>query len=86
MLGLWATTSRNGVGWIAYASSSAPTHAVDVTDHIDEAVASLLCHATYIENLGDPDFDPDPFLRGSCQQAGKTLGVPFAVAFELIPV
>ena len=75
-----------GVQWIAYASSPAPTHAVDVTDHIEEAVTSLDCHRTYIANLGDPDFDPDSFLRGSCQQAGETLGVPMAVTFELIPV
>ena len=34
----------SGVSWIAYASSPAPTHGVDVTDHIAEAVASLCCH------------------------------------------
>ena len=42
-----------------------------MTDHIEEAVTSLDCHRTYIANLGDPDFDPDSFLRGSCQQAGE---------------
>ena len=76
----------SGVRWIAFAGSSAPTHAVDVTDHIGEGVASLVCHSTYIDNLGEGAFDPDAFLRGSCQQAGETLGVRYAVTFELIPV
>ena len=69
-----------------YASSPAPTHGVDVTDHLAEAVASLRCHRAYIESLGDPSFSPDSFLRDSCQHVGETLGVPFGVAFELIPV
>ena len=72
--------------WIAYASSPAPTHAVDVTDHIGAGVASLVCHSTYIDNLGDGAFDPDSFLRDSCQQVGKTIGAQFGVTFELIPV
>ena len=76
----------SGVRWIAFASSPAPTHGVDVTDHLAEAVASLRCHRAYIESLGDPSFSPDSFLRDSCQHVGETLGVPFGVAFELIPV
>ena len=46
----------------------------------------MLNHRTYIESLGDPSFSPDSFLRNSCRQVGETLGVQFAVAFELIPV
>ncbi|MYH00758.1 MAG: PIG-L family deacetylase [Acidimicrobiaceae bacterium] len=76
----------SGVRWVAFASSLASTHAVDVSGHIDEGVASLDCHRTYIDNLGDPDFDPDSFLRGSCQRVGEMAGVPFAVSFELVPV
>lgn len=75
----------SGVRWIAFASSPRPTHGVDVSDHIDEAVASLLCHRTYIDNLGDPSFDPDSFLRTSCGHAGAMLGTRFGVTFELIP-
>lgn len=75
-----------GVRWIAYASSPASTHGVDVTDHIDAGVASLVCHGTYIDNLGEGAFDPDAFLRDNCHQAGKTLGVQYGVTFELIPV
>ena len=59
---------------------------MDVTDHLAEGVASLRCHNTYIDSLGDPTFNPDTFLHDSCQQAGETLGVQFAVTFELIPV
>ena len=76
----------DGVRWIAFASSSASTHAVDVTDHIDAGVASLVCHSTYIDNLGDGAFDPDSFLRDRCRQVGETIGVQYGVAFELIPV
>ena len=75
----------SGVRRIAYASSPAPTHAVDVTDHLDRAVASLECHRTYIDSLADAAFNPDSFLRDNCGRVGQTLGVPFAVAFEVIP-
>ena len=75
-----------GVRWIAYASSPAPTHGVDVTDHLAQGVDSLCCHRAYIESLGDPDFSPEAFLRDSCQQVGELLGAQFGVAFELIPV
>lgn len=75
-----------GVRWIAFASSPAPTHGVDVTDHIREGVASLACHRTYIDSLGDAAFDPGSFLRDTCGQVGETLGVRFGVAFELVPV
>ena len=76
----------SGVRWIAFASSPAPTHGVDVTDHLAQAVDSLRCHRVYIESLGDPSFNPDSFLRDSCQQVGETMGAQFGVAFELIPV
>lgn len=75
----------SGVRWIAYASSTAPTHATDVTDSFSAGVASLECHRTYIEALGDPDFDPEAFLRSAAQGAGATLGVELAVTFELVP-
>jgi LmbE family N-acetylglucosaminyl deacetylase len=74
-----------GVRWIAYASSTSPTHAVDVTSSFDAGVASLECHRTYIDGLDDPDFDPDSFLRGAAASAGPMLGVELAVTFELVP-
>lgn len=76
----------SGVRWIAYAGSPAPTHAVDVADGFDAGVASLECHRTYIDSLGDGSFEPEPFLREACSGAGSLLGAELAVAFELIPV
>ena len=75
----------SGVRWIAYNSSTSPTHAVDVTDHLADGVASLECHRTYIDALGDPDFDPERFLRGGAEAAGPLLGVELATTFELVP-
>ncbi len=75
----------SGVRFIAFASSTEPTHAVDVTDHLAAGVASLECHRTYIDALGDPDFDADGFLRGAAEATGPRLGVELAVAFEVVP-
>ena len=75
-----------GLRWIAYGSSTHPTHAVDVTDHLDRGVASLECHRTYIEALGDPEFDADAWLRGAAESVGREFGVDLAVSFELVPV
>ncbi|MEM9133434.1 MAG: PIG-L deacetylase family protein [Actinomycetota bacterium] len=75
----------SSVRWIAYNASTAPTHAVDVTDHLDVGVASLECHRTYIDALGGPDFDPDTWLRSAAAGNGPSLGVDLAVAFELVP-
>lgn len=75
----------SGLEWIAFASSTAPTHAADVTASFASGVASLECHRTYIDALGDPDFDPDTFLRGAASAAGPLLGVELAVTFELVP-
>ena len=75
----------SGVRWIAFGGSTAPTHATDVTDHLDAGVASLECHRVYIDNLNDPDFDPDGFLRGAATAAGPRLGVDLAMTWELVP-
>ncbi len=53
---------------------------------VGEGVASLVCHSTYIDNLGEGAFDPNEFLRSTCSQVGGTIGVQFGIAFELIPV
>lgn len=74
-----------GVRWIAYASSTSPTHGVDVTDSFDAGVASLECHRSYIDALGDATFDPEAFLRGGAESAGRLLGVDLGVTFELVP-
>lgn len=75
----------SGVRWIAYASSTHPTHGVDIGGYLDAGIASLGCHATYIEGLNDPEFDADGFLRGAAEASGAILGVELAVTFELVP-
>ncbi|MEM7340078.1 MAG: PIG-L deacetylase family protein [Actinomycetota bacterium] len=74
----------SGVRWMAFGSSTHPTHAVDVTDHVEAGVASLRLHAAYLAGLGD-DEDPDARLRGAAASAGPRLGVELAVTFELVP-
>ena len=75
----------SGVRWIAYNASTAPTHAVDVTDHLAAGVASLECHQAYIDALDDPDFDADSWLRSAALSNGPLLGVELAVTFEVVP-
>ncbi len=75
----------SGVRWIAFAGSTSPTHGTDVGDSFAAGVASLECHRVYIDALGDPDFDPEMFLRGGAEAAGELLGVELAVSFELVP-
>jgi LmbE family N-acetylglucosaminyl deacetylase len=58
-------------------------HAVDIGATFDRAVASLQAHATYLQVLGGTD--PEPFLRGNAEEAGRHLpGARLAAAFELI--
>jgi LmbE family N-acetylglucosaminyl deacetylase len=60
--------------------AGAPSHAVDVTDHLDAGVESLLAHGAYLEGLGR-DFDPAAFLQMMTADPGQALGVGHAVAF-----
>jgi LmbE family N-acetylglucosaminyl deacetylase len=65
-------------------ASPFPTHAVDVSDCIDRGVASLLAHEAYLAGLGEGGMtDPDAFLRGMAEQAGKRFGGRLAATFEL---
>jgi LmbE family N-acetylglucosaminyl deacetylase len=43
----------DGVRWVAVSASPYPSHAVDVTGHLDRAVASLTAHHTYLRGLSD---------------------------------
>ncbi len=65
-------------------ASPASTHALDVTEHVDRAVASLAAHTAYLEGLGDhPMADPEVlrfFLEGTGQ---RFTGTGAALAFEL---
>lgn len=73
-----------GARRIAMNFSPHSTHAVDVTGSIGRGVASLRAHGAYLAGLGDPDFDPEAFLRGSAEHAGERFGGRLAVPFELV--
>lgn len=75
-----------GTRFVAFSGSPQSTHAVDVTDHLDAGVASLRCHAAYLENLEGGMADIDGFLRGAAASAGERLGVPLATTFEVIAI
>jgi LmbE family N-acetylglucosaminyl deacetylase len=75
----------DGVRFAAFGGSPQPTHAVDVTEHIDAGIASLRCHATYLAGLGESVMAaPGDFLRDNAARAGPRLGVPLAVTFEVV--
>ncbi len=58
-------------------------HAIDVSDTLDLAIASLSEHRTYLEGLGDhPMADPE-FLRWTLGAAGTNIDCDAAVGFEL---
>ncbi len=73
-----------GVRMVAFSGSPQATHAVDVTETLDAGIASLDCHRTYLDNLGDGTTDTDAFLRGSAEATGPRLGVELATSFEVL--
>lgn len=78
----------SGVRFALFSGSPQATHGVDVTDTIDRGVASLQEHRLYLDGLpeGTLGTDPDGFLRGVAAEVGAAMGVPHAVAFELVPL
>ncbi len=78
-----AGAAWSGVRFVAFSGSPHAGHAVDITDHLDAGIASLSCHAMYLEHLDEPT-DPDSFLRGAAQEAGRRLGVELATSFEVL--
>lgn len=61
-----------------------PTHFVDVTDHLDAAVASLSAHDTYLTALG-PDYpSPDELLGQILGGAAPVTGVAHSVTGRLV--
>jgi LmbE family N-acetylglucosaminyl deacetylase len=74
---------HDGVRSVLVMGSTEPTHAVDVTEHLDAGIASLRAHATYLEGLGRA-FDPGDFLRESTAVPGRAIGTPHAVSFEVL--
>lgn len=61
-----------------------PTHFVDVTGHLDAAVASLSAHDAYLEALG-PDYPrPADLLGQILGGAAAATGVPYSVTGRLV--
>jgi LmbE family N-acetylglucosaminyl deacetylase len=75
-----------GVRWIGVAASPHPTHAVDITDNLDQAVASLAAHETYLLALSDepPEQHARRFLETATRQHADRFGGRNCVTFELI--
>ena len=75
----------DGVKKVLVAGSANPTHGVEVTEFIDQGIASLQAHQAYIENLSG-DFEPDSFLKQNAASTGKRFDCKYAVAFEVITI
>jgi len=75
----------NGVRMVCFAGSPHVTHVVDVSGFLEQGVASLLEHKSYLEYLG-PSFDPETFLRKGAEDMGKRSGYKHAIGFEVIHI
>jgi len=75
-----------GVRWVAIAASPRSTHAVDVSGTLDQAIASLAAHRTYLDALGDHPAQQQAraFVEQSTTAEAERFGGRPAVAFELI--
>lgn len=72
----------HGASRVLVAASPQASHAVDVSDAVDVAVASLAEHAAYLKGLGDhPMADPE-ILRWMLADAGTRAGCDAAVPVE----
>ena len=72
-----------GVRFTALGGSTEPSHAVDVSDTLDAAVASLRAHEAYLAAL-DWHPDPDQMIRSFAEHAAPRFGGVPAMAFEVI--
>ena len=75
----------DGIKMVCISGSPQADYAVDVSDFIDNGIASLRAHKAYIQNLAG-DFDPEAFLRNNAAAAGKISGCPYAVGFEVMKI
>ncbi len=74
------------VRWVAVAGSPYPTHAVDVSDALERATASLAAHRTYLEALEDRPAEQQAreWVRRVTTSVSACFGGVAAVSFELI--
>jgi LmbE family N-acetylglucosaminyl deacetylase len=71
----------DGIRQVYVAGVEDPTHFVDVTDTIEQGIASLREHKAYLDGLGR-DFDPNEFLRNIAGYLGLAAGCEYAVGFR----
>lgn len=74
-----------GVRWVAVASAPHPTHAVDVTETLEQAVASLAAHESYLQALsGEPvEEHARRVVEGVARQHAHRFGGRPCATFEL---
>jgi LmbE family N-acetylglucosaminyl deacetylase len=75
----------SGVRMVCLNDSLHATHAVDVTDYMEQGIASLQAHQTYLSHLTE-DFNPETFLRQNARTTGEQCGCTYAVGFEVIVI
>lgn len=73
-----------GVRFVAFNGSPQSTHAVDVTETVEDGVRSLLCHREYLRALGQSDDEAAEFLRSHARDVGPAAGVHCATLFEVL--
>ncbi|SHG23076.1 N-acetylglucosaminyl deacetylase, LmbE family [Jatrophihabitans endophyticus] len=78
---LWA-----GIKHVFMAASPNPTHAVDVTDSLDAAVASVEAHVEYLAGLGLPEGAARFGLEQLTSSVAERFGDRPAVPFECVDV
>ena len=76
----WSRTRQ-----VCYAGSASPTHAVDVTDTFDHAVASLQAHQQYLEGLGSDYPSPAELLRTILGSASAEDLGEYTLGLEVFP-
>ena len=76
----------SGVRWVCMTGAPEATHGVDVTGHLDAAVASLEAHQVYLGALGPNYPSPSDLLAMILGGGGKAMGVEHAVTFEVFDI
>jgi LmbE family N-acetylglucosaminyl deacetylase len=69
-----------GVRYVAVNASPMASHAVDVGSSLERGIASLECHAAYLEYVGG---DARKMLTEYARSTGAAFGCEYAVSFEL---
>ena len=75
----------SGVKMVCTGGSPDAASGVDISDFIEQGVASLKEHREYIAGLGT-DFDPDSFLKDRASWAGAEMNVRHAVKFRVFQI